>query len=507
MNGTQTMRIAIGQMSCESNTFATFSCDLDTIRDTGYLYEGDHLFGLRGTDTELAGACAVLEAESGVEVVPLIASRWNSSSVLGADAHSYLRETLLARLRAAGPVDGVVLSCHGSMVAADSDDPEGQLAAAVRAIVGTGVPIAMTLDLHGNVTDEMVRNLDLIVGYEHYPHDDARTTGERAARLVLAAVRGAIHPVMARVRLPMILTGFHASTSGDGAFARLEREARRLEGEPGILSVSLFHVGSYIDVPEMGCSTLVICDADPARAVTEARRLADAYWAERASFLVETVSVAEAMTRGRAIDGGPILLLNTADTTGGGASGDSVGVARGLLAAGAPEASLAMVVDPEAAARCHAAGAGVQLELLVGHRVDPRWGEPLRLTGRVARLSDGAFQYSGGVFGGTQASMGPSAVFESGPLQLLVMSHSTYDWADEQYRSVGLDPAAAKWVEVKNMMNFRRAYASVMKDAFVLDVAGPTPPDMRTLPFRRARRPWFPVDATTPPDFMVATHP
>ncbi len=501
------MRIAVGQISCESNTFATFTCDLDTIRDTGYLYEGTELFALRGTDTELAGACAVLQADPDVEVVPLIASRWNSSSVLTAEAHAYLREALLERLRGAGRLDGVVLSCHGSMVAADSDDPEGELAAAVRATVGPDVPVAMTLDLHGNVTDAMVRHLDLVIGYEHYPHDDAFTTGERAARLVLRTARGEVRPVSARVRLPMILTGFHASTSGDGPFAVLEREARRLEREAGILCVSLFHVGSYIDVPEMGCSTLVITDGDTERALVEARRLADAYWSSREAFLVDAVSVAEAGGRGRAIEGGPILLLNTSDTTGGGAAGDSISVARGLLAARVTEPALAMVVDPDAAARCHAAGVDADLQLEVGHRVDPRWGEPLRLRGRVGRLSDGAFRYSGGIFGGTEANMGPSAVFETGPLRLLVMSRSTYDWADEQYRSVGLDPAAAKWVEVKNMMNFRRAYGSVMKAAFVLDVPGPTPPDMRTLPFQRARRPWYALDPAAPPHFDIVTHP
>ncbi len=228
------MRIAVGQISCESNTFASFACDLQTVRDTGYLLEGDALRGLRETDTEVAGMLAVLEAEPDVEAVPLLAARWNSSSVLTAEAHATLVGSLLGALRSAGPVDGVVLSCHGSMVAADSDDPEGALAAQVRAIVGDPVPIAMTLDLHGNVTDRMVQELDLIVGYEHYPHDDARTTGERAARLVLRTARGEIHPVMARVRLPMIQTAFHASTSGDGSFARLEQDARRLEREiPG----------------------------------------------------------------------------------------------------------------------------------------------------------------------------------------------------------------------------------------------------------------------------------
>jgi microcystin degradation protein MlrC len=498
------MRIAVGQISCESNTFATFRCDLKTVRTTGYLLEGGDSFSLRGTDNEVAGALAVLEKERGIEVVPLLATRWNSSSVLEADAHTYLCSHLLDALRLAGPVNGVFLSCHGSMVATDSDDPEGWLAASVREIVGPSVPVAMTLDLHGNVTDQMVESLNLIVAYEHYPHDDSFATGERGAHLLLRAARGEIRPATCRVRLPMILTAFHASTFGDGAFARMERAARALEKDRTILSVSNFLVGSYIDVPEMGSGTLVITDGDPERARAEAKRLARQYWDSRHEFIVETLSIAEALERGRAIDGGPVLLLNTADTTGGGAAGDSIDVAAGLVSLGVTEPALAMVVDPAAAAACHAAGLGAAVGIEVGHRIDRRWGAPVFLKGTVSKLSDGRFRYTGGIFGGTEASMGPSAVLEVDSLHLLIASRSTYDWADEQYRSMGLDASKAKWVEAKNMMNFRKAYGTIMRGAVVLDAPGPTPPDMRSLPFVRARRPWFPLDDIRKTQFDVA---
>ena len=500
------MRVAVGQISCESNTFATFRCDLETVRTTGYLYEGPALYALRGTDNEVAGALSVLEGDKSIEVVPLAAIRWNSSSVLEADAHQVLRRLILDRLRRAGSVDAVFLSCHGSMVATDSDDPEGWLAASVREIVGPRVPIAMSLDLHGNVTDLMVASIDLIVAYEHYPHDDGHATGERAARLLVRAARSEILPTTCRVRLPMILTAYNASTFGEGPFARLEREARAIESNPAILKVSMFYVGSYIDLPEMGCSSLVITDGDPVRARAEAERLAKDYWDRRLEFLVEAIPVAEAVRRGRAIEGGPIILLNTADTTGGGAAGDSIDVATGLLAAGVTEPALAMVVDPGAAAACHAAGEGAIVRVAVGHQVDSRWGRPAVLEGRVAKLSDGRFLYTGGIFGGTEASMGPSAVLEIGPLRLLIMTNSTYDWKDEQYRSVGLDAATAKWVEAKNMMNFRRAYGPILRGAFVLDAPGSTPPDMRSLPFERTGRPWFPLDEIAEPRFEIVAH-
>ena len=498
------LRIAVGQISCESNTFSAFTCELDTVRKTGYLYEGHEVLELRDKNNEVAGMIATVE-RSGATVVPLLASRWNSSAVVSSECYRYLRGHLLARLKVAGRVDGVLLSCHGSMVAEGADDPEADLARAVRQVVGSRVPVVMTLDLHGNVTRPMVECLTAILGYKEYPHDDPATTGERAATLLIGAARGDVSPVMAWVGLPMILTAFNASTKGDGPFAQLMNRAKALERDAGILSTSMQFVGSYIDIPEMGCSTVVISDGDHGRALREARQLAAAFWARRREFLVETVSVAEAVRRGRVIDGKPIILLDTADTTGGGAAGDSIDLVTGLLDGGLTEPSMAMVVDPEGAMACVRLGAGSTLTVDLGHRVDPRWGKPRRLTGRVLRTSDGRFTYSGGIFGGTVGSMGPSSVLQIGSIQLLVQSLPTYDWKDEQYRSAGLHPETAKFVGAKNMMNFRNAYGAIMKGQFVLDLPGPTAPDMRSLPFSRARRPWFPLDDDGPdPEFPTA---
>jgi microcystin degradation protein MlrC len=304
----------------------------------------------------------------------------------------------------------------------------------------------------------------------------------------------------------MILTAFNSTTLSDTPYAQLLRDAAELETRDGILSASAFLVGSYIDGPDLGCSTVVVADGDRVLAAAEAERLARRFWDDRYRYEVETVSVAEALRRGREIQGGPVLLLDTADTTGGGAAGDGIGLVRGLLEAGVEEPALAQVVDPIAAAACHEAGAGAEVELTVGHWRDSRWGSPLRLRGSVRRLLDGPFRYASGILGGVEVSMGPSAVVESGAVSLLVMSRPTYDWADDQYRAAGLDPSEAKFVGVKNMMNFRFGYGRVMKGFFVLDLPGPTPPDMRLLPFSRITHPLFPLDRDlSEPTIALAT--
>jgi microcystin degradation protein MlrC len=505
MAPSQALRVGVGGISLESNDFVPFTAELSDFLDAGFLADGAAVLDLEATDTEIGGALALLRAAD-VEIAPLLAARGVSSGRLSRDAWAQLRGGLLETLAAAGELDGVFLFQHGSMEAVGEDDPEGDLAQAVRRHLGRDVPVVMTCDLHGNVTRRMVENLDAILGYEHYPHDDARRTGERAAELLLRHLRGEVRPSMAHAKLPLILTAFNSTTLTDTPFAQLMAAAKRLEGKDGILSASVFLVGSYIDTPDVGCSAIVVTDDAPNRAIAEATLLARRFWERRHEFEVETLPVSEAIRRGRQIEGGPVLLLDTADTTGGGAAGDGIGLVRGLIEARVTEPALAMVVDPQAAAMCHRAGTGATIDASVGHSRDPRWGEPLRVTGVVERLLDGRFRYAGGILGDVEVTMGPSAVLAIGSIRLLVMTNPTYDWGDDQYRAAGLDAGAAKFVGVKNMMNFRFGYGDVMKGYFVLDLPGPTPQDMRALPFARIARPVFPLDRDFEPRIVTAVN-
>lgn len=490
-----TRRIAIAQISNESSTFSPFRCDLDLIRASGYILEGEDVLDLADGQSEVAGFLAACRRTGQVEVVPLLASRWVTPGITQDAAFSYLHGQLRAALGAAGPINALLLSCHGSLVTESAEDPEGDMIEGLRALLGPEVVIGVTVDLHANITAKMVGAADIILGYRTYPHRDAAETGERCAELVLRQLDGHLQPVRAHIRLPMLLTAFNASTEYGGPYAEMQALAREAEqGEPAVAAVSIFFVGSYIDVADVGCSVLVITNRDEGAAVTTAERLAASYFAQKERYLVDIVGVTEAVERGRRVEGGPVLLLDTADTTGGGGAGDSIALVRELLAVGLREPAIAMVVDPGAARRCHELGTGTAATLEIGHQLDGRWGVPMTATVAIDRVFDGDFRYRGGIFGGRPASMGPSAVVSIGPLRLLVQSVPTYDWEDEQYEAAGLVAAEAKFVGVKNMMNFRRAYGRVAKAVFVLDLPGPTAPDMRMLEFCRARKPWFPRD-------------
>ena len=490
------MRIGIGSIFQESNQFAATRTDLALFRNS-YVHEGDALLQLAGTDCEVAGILATC-AEEGAQPVPLLAARSVSGGALSDACYTELKETLLARLRAAMPLDGLILAMHGSMVTASQEDPEGDLLDAVRRIVGPDLPIVMTLDLHAHVTARMVSQANALVSFTHYPHDDTYSTGERGASLLLRTVQGNVRPVMALAKVPIVCGACNGQTFGDGPMAHLTRKARRLETQPGILSVSCFQVHPYNDLPGMGCGSVVVTDNDPALAADEAQALAAEFWERRRAFEVEHFTVAEAVARGRQVEGGPVLLVDTADCAGGGAPGDSVALLRELLALEVDEPAFLMVVDPAAAQACARAGIGQTVSLQVGYSLDPAWGQPVSVSGEVRRLSDGSFLYDGGLFGGTWASMGLSAVLQVGSIELLVMSQPTYDWGDEQFRSLGMDVRRARFIGVKNPMNYRHAYRDLMKAAFIIDTPGPTPAHVRNLNYARMQRPFFPLDEEIP---------
>lgn len=490
------MRIGVGSIFQESNQFAATQTDLALFRNS-YVYEGDALLQLAGTDCEVAGILATCE-EQGAQALPLLAARSVSGGALSDACYTELKETLLAQLRAALPLDGLILAMHGSMVTASQEDPEGDLLDAVRMIVGPDLPIVMTLDLHAHVTPRMVRQATALVSFTHYPHDDTYSTGERGASLLLRTVQGDVKPVTALAKVPIICGACNGQTFGDGPMAHLTRRARHLEMQPAILSVSCFQVHPYNDLPGMGCGSVVVTDNDPTLAANEAHALAAEFWERRRAFEVEHLTVPEAVARGREVEGGPVLLVDTADCAGGGAPGDSVALLRELLALGLEETAILMVVDSAAAQACAGAGIGQTVSLQVGYSLDPAWGDPVHVSGTVRRLSDGGFRYDGGLFGGTWASMGLSAVLQIGSIELLVMSQPTYDWGDEQYRSVGMDVRRAKFIGVKNPMNYRYAYRDLMKAEFIVDTPGPTPAHVRNLNFERMQRPFFPLDEEIP---------
>lgn len=487
-------RIAIGSIFTECNHFCGQPLTLQDFERTEFRRGPEVLESTGGT---VGGMLRVLR-DCHAEVMPLIVASSCPGGTVAAECYQQMKTELLDRLRESLPLSGVLLALHGAATAENADDLEGDLIESIRDLAGDAVPIVATLDLHAHVTEKMVKNADALLAWETYPHRDALTTGERGARMLLDILNGRCRPTMALVKVPVMVTAIHGSTEGTGPFADCMRLAKSFEGQGSVLSTSLFLVHPYIDLPKMGGGGLVICDDDINTAVTLAERIAQAYWSRRTELEPVLYSPEQAIQEGLKMSGGPVLLVEAADCCGGGAAGDSVATLRSLIAAGINQTALVPVVDPEAATLCHQAGIGLRLSFPLGHKLDPRWGQPLEVTGDVVHLSDGKFRYTGGIWDGQQGDMGPTAVFRIGSVDVLIASHATYDWNDEQYQSVGMSARDAKFVVVKNPMNYHLAYGEFARHIYVLDTPGPTPATLRNLTFNKLERPYFPLDADIP---------
>ena len=487
-------RIALGSILTECNEFGGVPIDIGWF-ERYELCRGDEILQV---DAGVVGGMMHVIREYEANVVPLIYASTCPGGPLTAECYTQLKTELLDHLCDSTPVDGVLLPLHGAATVENLGDPEGDLIKAVRESVGEAIPIVVTLDLHAHVTADMVRFADGIIAWETYPHRDTFTTGVRGARLLWDILQGHCYPTMAMAKVPVVTGAIHGSTEGDDPFAQIMRAAKALEGRDDVLSTSVFLVHPYLDQPDMGSGALVITDNDMDKAVSLACQLAEQYWTRRFDLEPDIHTPDEAIAKGLEVDGGPVLLVEAADCCGGGAAGDSVATLTVLLDAKVTAPSLVPVADPEAAAACHRAGVGREVTVALGHRLDPRWGKPVTVTGTVTQLSDGRFRYIGGIWDDVEGNMGPAAVLTIGAIQVLVATHGTYDWADEQFRSMKMHPPDAKFIVVKNPMNYRLAYGEIAKAAFILDTPGATPATCRHLPYKHLKRPYFPLDTEIP---------
>ena len=483
-------RIAVGSIFIECNHLGCVPADLEAFRRSELRFEADVLDAPGGT---VAGMLQHL-AQADTAACPLLVASACPSGPVSAECYEFLKGDLLQRLADSSPIDGVLLALHGSAAAENAGDLEGDLLEAVRAVVGPDVPIVATLDLHAHVTEQMVLNADALLAWETYPHRDALETGQRGATALLDILAGSLRPTMAYARVPVVVGAIHGQTEGDGPFADVMRFAKSHEGQGTVYSTGAFLVHPYLDLPDMGGGGLVITNDDPETAARLATKIASMYWERRCELEPDVLTPEEAIRKSESIEDGPVLLVETADCCGGGAAGDSVATLKALLQTNPSGTNFVPVVDPAAAVECHSAGVGAAVTLTLGHQLDLRFGTPVKVTGMVVRITEADLVYRGVIWDGQTGHMGPTAVLRTGSIEIMIASHGTYDWRGEQFESVGMDAADARFVVVKNPMNYSMAYGEITKTIFIHDTPGPTPASIRSTSFQNLKRPYFPLD-------------
>lgn len=459
-----------------------------------FVHQGDAILSYhKDIGSEVNGACDVFAQAGNLEVIPAYSARGVTSGGLqAAEDWIAMSDAFLHAIRNSLPVQGVYLALHGAMAAENEWDPEGYLLAETRKLVGETVPIVASYDLHGILTDRMLEHADATVVFHTYPHVDFYETGRRAANLLLRIMNHEVRPVTARVFIPALVRGDELITA-TGVFGQVINRARAIENDPQGLSAGMFIGNPFTDVPELGCSSMVIMDHDSQRAQHEAIQLAQEFWSHRERMQALLTGLEESIRLALSTPA-TVVLVDAADATSSGAPGDSNAILRELIEAGYTQPALIPMVDPQGVAAAFAAGIGQTVTTQLGGAVDSRW-QPIEVSGRVRMLSDGQFRSES--FGQLWNS-GPTAVLEVGSIIVIVTSRPVHLFDRSLFYAHGQDPKNFHIVVVKSPHCQSHMFADWCQRLIPVDAPGATSANLRTLPYQRCPRPLYPLDAEVP---------
>jgi microcystin degradation protein MlrC len=488
------VRLAVVGFSHESNTFAPLPADLPAWHRAGVLVGGEIVDVHAGARSTVAGYLAYAAEEPDVTIVPLVYAELTPCGPSTGEAFEFLAGRILAALREDGPWAGVLMPLHGAAVADGCADADRELVARVRAEVGAAVPIGVTLDMHANVSADLVAVADVLTMFQTNPHVDAFEQGLAAARLLGRAIRGDVRPTMALAELPLVVNILRQGTA-DEPMAGLLHAARAHEQRPGVLAVYLCEGFPYADVPQLGMSVLAITDGDPDLARDTAHAVAGTVWASRSELQGDAPDVVTALHRAHAAARAPVVVLDTGDNVFGGSPGDSTHLLHAARRLGIRGVA-SLLTDPAAAEHCARAGRGARLSLDVGGRTDDRHGAPFPVAGVVAAVSDGRFEDATPTHGGTRYfDMGTTARLSTDDgFEIVLTSRPLGTVSQEQFRIVGLEPAALSIVIAKGVHSPRAAFEPIAAELVWAASPGCTSADLSTLGYRHRRRPMYPFE-------------
>lgn len=480
------MKVGLVQFIYESNTFNPVPAELEcfTVQGTWLTQADDIRRWSDQADTQMSGSLRVLEA-AGVETWPAwVAVCGTPGGRLSAECHAKIKETWLSRLEAILPADALILHLHGAVCAAGVDDVEGELLEMVRSELGFSGRIVLSLDLHANVTPQMLEHVDMVTAYRTAPHEDFAETGERAARLLLEAPKGVTRSLakMAALIPPT------ATNHREGPLAEMLAVARRWEETPEILDVSVFPVQPWLDVEGLG-SSVVVTATESIVAETTAGGLAEAWFDQRGQWETGLKTWDEIRKTLSQAAKAPWFLVDTADATSGGSPGSSAEALAQLwpLRNDLIGEVLLWVVDPVAVA----AGSAGKQTFPVG---DPS----VRVEGVTNSIGELRFRPRGRAYTGQEISCGAAVTVEAGQLRLVVTEKGCLCSDPAFFEALGWSPETALAVHVKSLLGWQAGYQAERSRGLYFDGPGLTSLDFAKLSFTGGRRELFPMTPEVP---------
>ncbi len=486
------MRVVIAMIKHETNTFSPVPTPLERFGDGGPYWGEAAYRQYKNTATPIGAYIELAEAAGADIAVPVGAEAWPSGPV-AAEADQALNDAVADEV--AKGCDMILLDLHGAMVTETSDDGEGTLVARLRQLAPDAI-IAVALDSHGNLSDAIVDNADIVVGFKTYPHTDMYETGRQAGEIAFKALAGDCKPVTVWGNRPMLPHIMRQGT--DEAPMRDLIDAARSEEQSGLLAASVFGGFPHADIHDAGLSVVTVADDDRGRAEAARDRILDLAWQRRADFVYRSVPARDAIARAKHLQEGPILLLDHCDNCGSGGAQDVMTVLGEMIDQDLDNAVAFAIHDPDAVAAMTAAGVGAEVTLPLGGKLDMPaiglTGQPLTVSGRVRLISDGRYTIRGPMYTGVEVVMGRTVVLDTGKIQIVVIDRHHEPWDVGCLHALGIDLAEKRFIMLKSRVHWRAGFWPVVRH--VVECAGPgvTTSDYDSLTFAKVRRPIYPLD-------------
>ena len=479
------MKIFTATLATETNTFAPLPTGLQSFKDKEYFRHDGSRHPPKIGNIPLIEWRRLAERD-GHEIAESISTFAQPGGITLRSAYETLLGELLEDLRAAMPVDVVLLFLHGAMVADGYDDCEGDTIAKVREIVGPDAIVGVELDLHCHLTETMRAKADALVVFKEYPHTDIGTRAIELYGICIGAARTGRRPVTVFADCRMVSMW---RTSFPPVRAFVER-MQSFEGRDGILNVALGHGFPWGDVAEVGAQMVVVGE-DEAKAAALARQLADEFFAAREHTTTPFDTIDEAIDRatGGPKGAGPLVLADVADNAGAGASSDSTFILRRLVERGAKNVATGYYWDPVAVAICREAGLGATFDLRIGGKIGPASGDPVDLRITVRGLVEAHSQ--AGLSGG-RAGLGASAWVEHEGIHIVLVTNRQQAFAPDGFTGLGLTLDDKAMVVVKSMQHFHAGFAPIAREVRYAAAPGAVPPDYASIAFTKRTLPFWP---------------
>ncbi|HBF28100.1 M81 family metallopeptidase [Rhizobium sp.] len=479
------MRIFTAALATETNTFSPICVDRRAFEDSLYAPPGQH----PATPTLCTAPITVgreVCAAKGWTLIEGTAAWADPAGLVNRLTFEGLRDEILDQLRAALPVNAVVLGLHGAMVADGYLDPEGDFLTRIREIIGPDVLLCAELDPHSHLTEKRVAATDFFVVFKEFPHTDFVDRARDLWRIAVDTLEGRIKPVMSVFDCRMIDV---FPTSREPMRSFVDKLMQIEATDTDVLSLSVIHGFMAGDVPEMGTKLIAVTNDAAEKGADLARTLGLELFSKRGTFMMPQIDEKQAIEQALTTRKGPVVIADMWDNPGGGTAGDATVVLAELLSRGVENAAVGMIWDPIAVQICMAAGEGAEIPLRFGAKSAPGTGNPIDGLVKVLKVVPSAEMR----FGESVAPFGDAACIHLQGIDIILSSVRVQSYDPSLFTALGVDPLSKHILVVKSTNHFYAAFSKIASQILYCSAGSPYPNNPATNLYRRVRRDIWPI--------------